>query len=50
MYVFPQGKAVLSESVAERLRQRGVAFASLRLERGRLDEVFRRITAEGEPT
>jgi len=49
MVVFPQGQAKLSEAVAERLRQRGVAFSSLRLERGRLDEVFRRITAQGEP-
>ena len=45
LYVFAQGKARLSEPVAERLRQRGVAFDGLRLERGRLDEVFRRITA-----
>jgi len=49
MVVFPQGKAKLSEAVAERLRQRGVAFSGLRLESGRLDEVFRRITAQGEP-
>ena len=49
MYVFPQGQARLSDAVAERLRQRGVAFSGLRLERGRLDEVFRRITAQGEP-
>ena len=49
MVVFPQGQAKLSEAVAERLRQRGVAFTSLRIERGRLDEVFRRITAQAEP-
>ena len=36
-------------TVAERLRQRGVAFSALRLEHGRLDEVFRRITAEAPP-
>ena len=44
LFVFAQGKARLSEPVAERLRQRGVAFTDLRIERGRLDEVFRRIT------
>jgi ABC-2 type transport system ATP-binding protein len=30
--------------VADRLRQRGVVFSGLQPERGRLDEVFRRIT------
>lgn len=45
LYVFPQGnKPVSPEAVAERLRQRGVPFAGLQPERGRLDEVFRRIT------
>lgn len=45
LYVFPQGNRPVSpEAVAERLRQRGVAYASLQPERGRLDEVFRRIT------
>lgn len=50
LYVFPQGgKPVNGEAVAERLRQRGVAFSALQPERGRLDEVFRRITTgEGE--
>jgi ABC-2 type transport system ATP-binding protein len=47
LYVFPQGRPVLAESVAERLRQRGVDFSGLQPERGRLDEVFRRITTEG---
>jgi ABC-2 type transport system ATP-binding protein len=45
LYVFPQGKTKLSDAVADRLRQRSVAFSGLRLEHGRLDEVFRRITA-----
>src|SRR5207342_2303644 len=46
LYVFPQGRqARLGDAVAERLRQRGVAFDGLRVEHGRLDEVFRRITA-----
>jgi ABC-2 type transport system ATP-binding protein len=45
LYVFPQGRqARLADAVAERLRQRGVVFAGLRQEHGRLDEVFRRIT------
>ena len=47
LYVFPQGRTLSPEAVAERLRQRSVAFAGLRPEHGRLDEVFRRITAEG---
>ena len=33
------------DAVAERLRQRGVDYRGLQPERGRLDEVFRRITA-----
>jgi ABC-2 type transport system ATP-binding protein len=44
LYVFPQGKNKLSDAVADRLRQRQVAFSDLRIEHGRLDEVFRRIT------
>lgn len=47
LYVFPQGRTLSQEAVAERLRQRAVAFSGLRPEHGRLDEVFRRITAEG---
>ena len=46
LYVFPQGQAKLPDPVADRLKQRNVAFSGLRLEHGRLDEVFRRITAE----
>ncbi|MEO8161419.1 MAG: ABC transporter ATP-binding protein, partial [Arenimonas sp.] len=47
LYVFPQGRqARLAEAVAERLRQRSVVFEGMRVERGRLDEVFRRITGE----
>ena len=50
LYVFPQGRqARLGDAVAERLRQRNVVFEGLRVEHGRLDEVFRRITA-GEAT
>jgi ABC-2 type transport system ATP-binding protein len=45
LYVFPQGRQPrLGDAVADRLRQRGVAFGGLRQEHGRLDEVFRRIT------
>ena len=47
LYVFPQGRSLSQDAVAERLRQRGVAFSGLRPEHGRLDEVFRRITADG---
>lgn len=47
LYVFPQGRTLSQDAVAERLRQRAVAFSGLRPEHGRLDEVFRRITAEG---
>ena len=46
LYVFPQGKGKnLADAVGDRLRQRQVVFNDLRLEHGRLDEVFRRITA-----
>jgi hypothetical protein len=47
--VFPQGKQPrLAEAVADRLRQRSVVFEGMRVEHGRLDEVFRRITAAAE--
>jgi ABC-2 type transport system ATP-binding protein len=50
LYVFPQGKqqVKLADAVADRLRQRNVVFSNLRVEHGRLDEVFRRITTEAE--
>ena len=44
LYVFTKTKARTDEAIAERLRQRQVAFSDLRIERGRLDEVFRSIT------
>lgn len=44
LYVFTKTKARTDEAIAERLRQRLVAFTDLRIERGRLDEVFRSIT------
>ena len=48
LYVFPQGKGKLADAVADRLRQRQVVYSDLRIEHGRLDEVFRRITTEGQ--
>ena len=47
LYVFPQGRSLSQDAVSERLHQRGVPFDELRTEPGRLDEVFRRITADG---
>ncbi len=44
LYVFTKAKARTDEAIADRLRQRHVAFTDLRIERGRLDEVFRSIT------
>lgn len=44
LYIFTKTKARSDEAIAERLRQRHVAFTDLRIERGRLDEVFRSIT------
>ncbi len=43
------GVELLSQ-VAERLRARGVAYSDARVERGRLDDVFRSLTRDGEPT
>ncbi len=47
LYVFTKTKNRTDEAIAERLRQRHVAFTDLRIERGRLDEVFRSITMPG---
>jgi ABC-2 type transport system ATP-binding protein len=47
--VFPQGKSLSPDAVATRLRERAVPFSELRTERGRLDEVFRRITTQATP-
>lgn len=44
LYVFTKAKARSDEAIADRLRQRHVTFTDLRIERGRLDEVFRSIT------
>jgi ABC-2 type transport system ATP-binding protein len=42
---FPKPGAAIFEPVAEHLRAQQVEFSELQLERGRLDEVFRQITA-----
>ena len=44
LYVFTKTKLRTDEAIAERLRQRHVTFTDLRVERGRLDEVFRSLT------
>lgn len=44
LYVFTKTRSRSDEAIAERLRHRHVAFTDLRIERGRLDEVFRSIT------
>ena len=49
LFVFPQGRNLSPDAVAGRLRERGVPFQDLRAEPGRLDEVFRRITAQAAP-
>jgi ABC-2 type transport system ATP-binding protein len=46
LYLFTKTKLRIEEQVAERLRERNVAYEDLRLEKGRLEEVFRRITTE----
>ncbi|GIX33224.1 MAG: ABC transporter ATP-binding protein [Lysobacterales bacterium] len=48
---FPRDGKAIFEPVTRSLRERGIAFAGIELERGRLDEVFRTITtAEGVRT
>ncbi len=44
VYVFARNHAALGEPVADRLRQRQIQFSELRIEHGRLDDVFRAIT------
>lgn len=44
LYIFTKTKVRADEAIADRLRQRHVTFSDLRIERGRLDEVFRSIT------
>jgi len=46
--VFPSRGAALLEVVSDAVRQNGWAVSELRLEAGRLDEVFRQVTQEGQ--
>jgi ABC-2 type transport system ATP-binding protein len=48
MTAFPRSGAAIYEKVAEFLRQQRVTFSELQLEQGRLDEVFRQITTQGQ--
>ncbi|HBK57078.1 MAG TPA: ABC transporter ATP-binding protein [Xanthomonadales bacterium] len=48
VFVFPASGQALADPVAERLRARGLGFSDSRIERGRLDEVFRTITTGKE--
>ena len=45
LWVFPQGAHPISTEIAELARTRGWAVTGLYVERGRLDDVFRNITA-----
>ena len=46
--LFVKGRGISPEAVAHRLAERGVACTDLRVERGRLDEVFRTLTLAPE--
>ncbi|HTA64247.1 MAG TPA: ABC transporter ATP-binding protein [Xanthomonadaceae bacterium] len=47
LVVFPSSGVDLLSAIGERLRMRGLAFSDARIERGRLDDVFRSLTVEG---
>jgi len=49
LYVFVQGSKPQNQIIAERLTQKNVPFLDLRLEVGRLDEVFAKTVAEARP-
>ena len=49
LYVFIQGGKVQNQIIAERLHQKGVPYLDLRLEVGRLDEVFAKVVVEARP-
>lgn len=49
LYVFIQGNKPQNQMVMEKLNQRNVPFADLRLEYGRLDEVFSKIVTGEKP-
>jgi ABC-2 type transport system ATP-binding protein len=42
--VFPEGGAIIIEQVSRMVRERGWEIEELRVERGKLDEVFRHVT------
>jgi ABC-2 type transport system ATP-binding protein len=44
LQVFPEGEAVIIEQIGRMVRERGWTIEELRVERGKLDEVFRRVT------
>lgn len=44
LHVLPEGDAMLVEDVSRLVRERGWKLEELRVERGQLDEVFRRVT------
>jgi len=49
--VFPKSGERVFEAVEQLLREQGLQVSEIQLERGRLDEVFRQITADGaDPT
>jgi ABC-2 type transport system ATP-binding protein len=47
LLVLPMAGMDPSAAIGERLRALGVAFADVRSERGRLDDVFRKLTLDG---
>jgi ABC-2 type transport system ATP-binding protein len=49
LYVFVQGSKPQNQIIAERLAQKSVPYLDLRLEVGRLDEVFAKTVAEARP-
>lgn len=49
LYVFVQGNKPQNQIIAERLAQKSVPYLDLRLEVGRLDEVFAKTVAEARP-
>ncbi len=48
--VFPEGGAMIIEAVGRMVRERGWELEELRVERGQLDEVFRRVTIGDDAT
>jgi len=50
LQIFPEGEATIIDAVSRLVHERGWAIEELRVERGQLDEVFRRVTVgEGTP-